>query len=190
MRKEKIDAIFCFYAALWLLVVPIRWTAAVIIATAVHEGMHLLALHLCGLRAHKIRFSLSGICIFTDNMDSSREICCAAAGPVGSLLLISFVRHYPELAFCGLVQGMYNLLPVYPSDGGRILRCLCHPLGQQLVFRVETTTKRICVGLIMITGIAAVLVFPRWLPLILPGTILSAFRLGGKIPCIKGIFQV
>lgn len=57
-------------------------------------------------------------------MSTGRELIAVLAGPAASLLLLSLVRVFPRVAICGLIQGIYNLLPIYPLDGGKALRCL------------------------------------------------------------------
>ncbi len=59
-----------------------------------------------------------------DGMSSGKSVICILSGPMGSLLLFLFVRWIPRIAFCGLLQGIYNLLPIYPLDGGRVVRCM------------------------------------------------------------------
>lgn len=73
-----------------------------------------------------IRIGLTGAVITMNPITNGRELLCAAAGPLGSFLLIIFSKWMPELALCGLVQGAFNLLPVYPLDGGRIMKCIVY----------------------------------------------------------------
>lgn len=112
------------FAALAILIFPARWWLAVFLAAAVHETGHLLMVHLFGGQVQRIRIGAIGAKIEIDSMGRGREALCALAGPAGSLILSWAVsRVLPEAALCALVQGLFNLLPIYPLDGGRILRC-------------------------------------------------------------------
>lgn len=57
-------------------------------------------------------------------MSPGRELLCVLAGPAVSFSLLALARFFPRIAICGLVQGIYNLLPIYPLDGGKALRCM------------------------------------------------------------------
>lgn len=115
---------FLIYLALTLLLLPFRWVLAWFTAVAVHELSHLLMLRLLGLTIYNISFDINGAKIEAEHMMNYRELLCALAGPLGGCLLVLFIRVYPELAVCGVLQSVYNMLPIYPLDGGRILRCI------------------------------------------------------------------
>ena len=114
---------FCLFLAMALLLLPLRWTVAWALAVAVHEGCHLLALRLCKAEIYQINLGFGGAAIHTQT-DGLRECFCAIAGPLGSLCLLLLGRWFPALAVCGFLQAAFNLLPVYPLDGGRIIRAL------------------------------------------------------------------
>ena len=113
----------CIFGALMLLVFPLHLLLAALCAAVVHELCHLAVLHLFKAPIHSIRIDIGGATIVTAPLPPVQELLCACAGPSGSFLCLLFIRKFPLLAFCGLVQGAYNLLPLYPMDGGRILRC-------------------------------------------------------------------
>ena len=69
----------------------------------------------------KVRLKPGGAAIDAVLPGQGRELLAVLAGPVGSLLLLGVHRWFPRLALCGLVQGLFNLLPVRPLDGGRAL---------------------------------------------------------------------
>ena len=92
-------------------------------AAAIHEAGHCLAVKLCGGSIHALSLTVRGAVLQTTPLSYRQEAICALAGPCAGFLLLLLVRLFPWLAFWGLIQGIYNLLPVYPMDGGRALRC-------------------------------------------------------------------
>lgn len=143
MRRVEAAPSACILAAFLLLTLPLRWLLAALFAAGIHELCHALAVRLCGGRIFRIRVGPSGAAMETDGLSFPREMLCALAGPMGSFLLLTLGKWFPEAAICGAVQGMYNLLPVYPLDGGRALRCfLGMVLPEQVGERIARMTGR------------------------------------------------
>ena len=88
-----------------------------------------------------------------------------------SLLAIS--RWAPRVALCGAIHGLYNLIPIYPYDGGRAVTAALRAI---LPVHTVSTVCRIIKWMFCIT----VIIFSLWLFLImrmgvsilLPGLIL------------------
>lgn len=107
--------------AVWILLLPLKWIFAAAAAACIHEVCHIAAVLLLGGRVRGITVAPLGAVIEVEGVHGYREILCTLAGPVGSFLLMSLIHRFPLLGLCGLVQGVFNLLPVYPLDGGRAL---------------------------------------------------------------------
>jgi len=112
------------FAALLLLIIPFPWLCAALLAAVWHETAHIAIIFILGGRVQKIVISVRGtkICAYIPSVQ--RELLCAIAGPAGSFLLVFLCHTFPRLALCGIIQGLFNLIPIYPLDGGRILYCL------------------------------------------------------------------
>lgn len=119
--------LFC-YLAILLLIVPLRLLLAAIISAVTHELFHILALRLLRVPINEIYIGLRGAKISTQPMTQKQELICALAGPIGGILLILFYRWIPAISLCAFVQTLYNLLPLYPTDGGRALQCCAYLL--------------------------------------------------------------
>jgi Zn-dependent protease len=95
-----------------------------------------------------------------------QEAFCALAGPMGSFLVLLMSEVLPEAALCGLFQGAYNLLPIYPLDGGRISLCvLPKPLYRSLEAMALTFFTGFSLWLMTIAKeLALIFLFSLWIP--------------------------
>lgn len=109
-----------------LLILPLDWMLAVVTAALFHELCHMLMLIFAGGRIKKIKVQPGGCIIESGRIGEWAQFFSILAGPLGSFSLLFLCRTAPRIAICGFLQGMYNLLPVLPLDGGRMLRLLLY----------------------------------------------------------------
>jgi len=105
------------------------------------------------------------------------------AGPAGSMLLLLLSRSAPKIAVCGLFHGLYNLLPVLPLDGGRLLQLLLYRFAPMHAENVLLWTGRIlCAGILILSVYASVVLSLGAIPPVL--FLICILRLfPRKIPC-------
>lgn len=170
-----------FALALGLLVLPMQWVFAAVLAAIWHEACHYAALRLLGGRALSLRAGLTGAVMEVRFSGPGQELLCALAGPVGSLTLLLLARWLPRTAICAGFQGLYNLLPIYPLDGGRAVRCLterCFPpdMGRRICNWLE---KLCLIGLVILSIYGCFGLHLGAAPLLLGAGIICRI----KIPC-------
>ncbi len=105
-----------------LLLLPVDLVLGALICCAVHELSHLATIWAQGLTVYEITLGIRGAKILTQPLSTVQELICALAGPLGGLIPAIFARKSPIMALCALVLSAYNLIPLYPYDGGRALR--------------------------------------------------------------------
>ena len=141
----------CFGSCLILLLLPFNIVASIFFAVVIHELCHIGALKILHIPVYSIEICANGTIIHTPPLPPAQEFLCAAAGPAGSFLCLLFLRVFPLFAICGCVQGLYNLLPIYPLDGGRMLRCIT-----QFFFPARTDTICLIIKCVVIASIAVI----------------------------------
>ena len=157
-----------FLAAFFLLVLPLDWFLSAAAAAVFHELCHILVLY--GLQGKMIRIQVGvrGCVMETDRIEEKKQFLSIVAGPLGSFSLVLWCRVMPKLAICGLFHGLYNMIPLLPLDGGRLLQLFLQRYFPDQAQRVmDLTAVGICI-LILLGGIwfSAVVLEEIW-PLLL-----------------------
>ena len=119
------DGGFWLVLGLMGLLFPLRILAAIALAASIHELGHILSVLLCGGSIHRIRLHPGGVQILAAPLASGRELLCILAGPAAGSLTALAWQVFPELAVAGLLQTVFNLLPLPGLDGGRMVRNIC-----------------------------------------------------------------
>lgn len=174
----RFDGFFLVYLAGLMLLLPVPWVLSAILAAAFHELCHALAIKAMGERVIQLCVGIRGAVLRTTPLSDVQIALCALAGPAGSLLLVLLGRWVPMITLCAWVQGIYNLLPLRPLDGGRALR---GALGAVLREQHAERTMDVLEGAAVIALVAASVRFRFWL-LLLP-VLAHAPVFFGKIPC-------
>ena len=155
---------------------PLVWglllAVGLFISVGLHELAHSLVAIRLGGRVREITLMLVGGISLIEHMPRKprSEALVAAVGPVTSLALaaVLFLVHggLPHgaadtkmglfyLARANLVLGVFNLLPAFPMDGGRVLRALLQgPFGPARATAVATRIGKILAIGLGVLGVA------------------------------------
>ena len=167
-RRVTISLALTLAAAFVYYVVSIETALAIALPVAVHELAHIIALRLSGLKVKSIRAELTGLCIdYCGFAEPLAHIAAAFAGPASGFIYAyaaSLVARETGCAWLELSAGIslllsvFNLLPVLPLDGGRILPgLLTMLLGAQAGERITLKISFAVTAVLLAAG--AVLAF-------------------------------
>ena len=157
LPKLGVSPTFLLSIALHLWFGLSAWLKDLLLAALLHECGHALALWYCGIPIRGVHLTSLGAVLQVETPSYKTEVICAAAGPAVNAALAAMVfRAFPAFGLCNLGLLAFNLLPLYPLDGGRILRAALHT-GEDPV-KAEKTESRIAVASVCAVMLTSVLV--------------------------------
>lgn len=144
--RFRIDLKIFLFLLLFYFTKQIETYVMIIVFAMIHELGHLIAGLAMGMRPEKMELKSSGVSIsfkltpkdynqkiIKGNLLEVKKIFVALAGPLTNLLII-FIAINVEIdlfsnlmiIYANLLLILFNLLPIYPLDGGRILEGILH----------------------------------------------------------------
>lgn len=140
--RFRIDLKIFLFLILFYFTKQIETYVIIIVFAIIHELGHLMAGLIMGMKPEKIELMPYGISIsfklkpkdynkkiLKANLLEIKKILVAIAGPFTNLLIIIFATHLKIelfsnliIIYANLLLILFNLVPIYPLDGGRILR--------------------------------------------------------------------
>ncbi len=129
-----------------------------LLAVITHELGHILAVISLGERVTALTLRLGGAALETSPLSYRKELLCSLTGPVSGLLVgCLFRKYYPWFWYWTALHSAYNLLPIYPLDGGRALRAF---LCQNIPLNKADTLCRIISAVFFLAFTLFCLLFP------------------------------
>ncbi|MBD3350556.1 MAG: hypothetical protein GF364_03620, partial [Candidatus Lokiarchaeota archaeon] len=129
----------------------------ILISILAHELMHSIISMKNGIDVKEIEFYFFGGVskILDEPEDGTTEIKIAVVGPVTSLIIggmLMGLSFFPltnvfigltffYLGFVNISLGLFNLLPAFPMDGGRVLRAILWNKRKDIISATRTATK-------------------------------------------------
>lgn len=165
------------FAIIFYFTKQIEIYALLMIFAILHEMGHLICGIILGLKPKSLKIMPLGISIEFSvicndynkkiknaNLLSLKKIIIALAGPITNFIIIAIfliLEKYMNFLLCNqiiyanILIAIFNLLPIYPLDGGRCIKSLIHILkGNKQAIEYTNYISNICV--ILITMIASI----------------------------------
>lgn len=100
-------------------------------AMILHEGGHIAAARLCGVKVKKVGISWIGLFVQRESGPRWANVLISFSGPFINLLLAAALwSTMPAFAQVNLFIGVGSLIPLPKSDGKRILALLLPPIEE------------------------------------------------------------
>lgn len=158
-RSFKISTGAVILLSLLYFFLGFKLLAALITAVLVHEMGHVAALKLFGADVVRLKFDVGGLCMTCVGLKNRLcEFISLLAGPLLGGVFALFCSYCGNAlnseflltasGFCFILT-VYNLLPILPLDGGRMLKCLFEKVFGELAAKKFCTFSSIAISALL-----------------------------------------
>lgn len=175
--RFRIDLKIFIFLILFYFTKQIELYVYIMIFALIHELGHLIAGLLMGMKPEKLELMPFGVSISfkikveeynrkikKGNILELKKMIVAAAGPITNLIIILLIDKLNIdvvksilIIYTNLLIVIFNLLPIYPLDGGRIIKGILH-INFGKIKSEEYINNISKITVIVITAVASILI--------------------------------
>ena len=169
----KVSLQIFIFIIIFYLTKQIEVYAILMLLAFLHECGHLLAGLLLKLKPKKLEINPFGVAIIfeefgcKDNKFEMKKILIALAGPLTNLGIMLIVMFFDFgftqitreiIIYANLLIILFNILPIYPLDGGRIVKGILY-IAKGSIFSDYITNQIANIGAIMLTFAGSIAIY-------------------------------
>ena len=164
--RIRIDLKIFIFLILFYFTNQLRIYLIVMFFCFMHEIAHMILGIIFKMKPNKLEINPFGFSIsFNNESNKIKEVFVVLAGPVMNVGL-AILCQYIELRYITIQESVYsniliflfNMLPIYPLDGGRIIKCLLHiKIGE--IKAEEISNKISYITIILVTIFCSISVY-------------------------------
>ena len=180
----KIDLKIFLFLLLFLITSQLEMYILLMIFACIHELSHLFVGMLLGFKTHELKITPVGLQVSFEikceeynqkvrkgNILGIKKAIIATAGPMMNFFVVVLLltlgtfnkinlEHiiYQDIIYANVLIGLFNLIPIYPLDGGRILNEALHIfLGLKKSYKYTHIISKVVVILLTVVASIAIL---------------------------------
>lgn len=163
--KIRIDLKILIFLVLFYFTNQLKIYLVIMLFCFIHELGHIFVGLIFNMKIEKLEIMPFGFSVsFEDSVtENFKKIFVAAAGPLVTLALISIffnieIKLKQEIIYSNILILIYNLMPIYPLDGGRIIKGILQikveeERAQKMIWKLTKIT------MIIITFVCSIAVY-------------------------------
>lgn len=180
--KIKLNLQIFIFILIFIVTRQIKIYGILMLFALIHEVGHMLAGMLLGLKPSSLEIMPCGLSISFDVLPKNynkkikkgtlltiKKLIIALMGPITNLLLIIIYCMYnidffgiPRefVVYSNILIGVFNLIPIYPLDGGRIVKNIIHIFyGLEESYKITNAISNITAILLTVISSISILYF-------------------------------
>ena len=129
--RIRIDLKILIFLLIFYFTNQIRIYLIIMLFSVIHEMGHIVVGLILKLRPYKIEIMPVGlnVAFYSEINNKYKEILISLAGPITNFILAIICQHIDlkymttqEAVYSNLLILLFNIIPIYPLDGGRIIK--------------------------------------------------------------------
>lgn len=190
--KIRLHLKIFIFIAIFILTRQIKIYGIIMLFSVFHELGHMFFGILLGFKPKVLEIMPFGLCIEFDSKSENynkkikngtlltiKKMIIAISGPLTNLVFIivfsifpiSFFKIERELViYSNIIIGIFNLIPIYPLDGGRITKCILTIVyGRKVAYQYINTISNVTISILTAISSIAILYYKNFAILLILG---------------------